>query len=330
VLAILVVAGRVVAGLAVVLVVLVAASAAFAAMTRPEARGRMVEIEPGRRMRLVCEGAGGAGPPVWLEAGAFGFAADWGSVQARLAAAGFRSCAYDRAGLGWSDPGPQPRDADSIAADLERLMAASGETGPYLIVGHSAAGLYIRRFAALHPERIAGLVLVDAMTPEQASSTQARGFVTSFRSLSRVAAAAASLGLFKPLIWTGQSDRIGLVGAAHAEKRAGFASGRHNRGAAAEVWAWPAAIAQAGASRPYDPDLPVAVVLADRGGDPAAVLGSPRAAPGRDSRRGRVEVVEGAEHATLLGERFSGRIVEAVRFVSETRTPRTEAAPPPR
>jgi pimeloyl-ACP methyl ester carboxylesterase len=316
----LVLVGRLVGGLILVLAALAAAGAVASAMTRPEPRGRMVEVEPGRRMRLVCEGAG---PPVWLEAGAFGFAADWGAVQARLTAAGFRSYAYDRAGLGWSDPGPQPRDADSIAADLERLMAASGETGPYLVVGHSAAGLYIRRFAALHPERIAGLVLVDAMTPEQASSPEARGFVTGFRSLSQLAGIAASVGLFKPLIWTGSADRIGLVGAAHAEKRAGFASGRHNRGAAAEVRAWPAAIAQAGASPPYDPDLPVAVVLAGRGGEA-------RAAPGRRSRRGRVEVVQGAEHATLLGERFADRIVEAVRFVSESRTPRTDATPAPR
>lgn len=321
----LVLAGRLVAGMIVIIAALAAAGAVASAMTRPEPRGRMVEVEPGRRMRVVCEGAGTQGPPVWMESGAFGFAADWGSVQSRLSAAGVRSCAYDRAGLGWSDSGPQPRDADAIAGDLERLIAASGEKGPFVIVGHSAAGLYVRRFVALHPERVAGLVLVDAMTPEQAA--QATAFVSNFRRVAPWAGWAASLGLFKPLIWTGNADRIGLVGAVHDEKRHGFASGHHNRGAAAEVKAWPRAIAEAGASPTYSPDLPVAVVLADRGGDQAAVFNSARAAPGRMSRHGRVEAVAGAEHATLLGERFADRIVDAVRFVSETRTPRPDGAP---
>ena len=65
-----------------------------------------------------------------LEAGSFGFSADWAAVQARLAAEGLRSLAYDRAGLGLSDPGPEPRDSQAIVGDLEALLAALGETGP--------------------------------------------------------------------------------------------------------------------------------------------------------------------------------------------------------
>ena len=70
-------------------------------------RGRYVDIG-GRSLRLVCEGPEEPGPTVILEAGAFGFSADWAVVQGRLAAQGLRSCAYDRAGLGYPTPAPSP------------------------------------------------------------------------------------------------------------------------------------------------------------------------------------------------------------------------------
>lgn len=305
-------AGRLAAVLLGLLAAVVCLGAAAAAMTQPQPRGRLLEVGEGRRMRVVCEGPSSARPVVWFESGAFGFAADWGSVQSRLGGLGMRSCAYDRAGLGYSDPGPSPRDSNAIAADLERLIAVSGERGPFLFVGHSAAGLYLRRFAALHPERVSGLVLVDAMTPEGA---QGSPFAARFPGLARWAARGATLGLFKPLSWTSTADRIGLVGAAKAEKRRVFASGRHNRAAAAEAGAWPASIAQGAAQPPYDPAWPVAVVLAGPAGDRPDLDGA-RAAPARAARRGRVERVEGANHASLLGEAHADRIVAAIRFVA--------------
>ncbi len=305
--------GRLAAALVVLFAVVVGLSAAAAAMTEPERRGRMLDVGEGRRMRVVCEGpASSSQPTVWFESGAFGFAADWGSVQSRLTGLGMRSCAYDRAGLGYSDPGPSPRDADAIAGDLERLIAASGERGPFLFVGHSAAGLYLRRFSGLHPQRVFGLVLVDAMTPEAAIASP---FASRFPKLARWAARGASIGLFKPLSFTNTADRIGLVGPAKAEKRRVFASGRHNRAAAAEAAAWPASFSEGVATAPYDPDWPIAVVLA--GPESARPdVGGMRAAPANNARRGRVERVEGANHATLLGEAHADRIVDAIRFVA--------------
>ena len=309
-------AARLALALLALLAGVVAVSAAGAAVTQPPLRGRMVEIAEGRRLRLVCEGPAAAVPVVWFEAGAFGFAADWASVQARLSRLAIRSCAYDRAGLGFSDPGPAPRDSDAAAADLERLIAASGETGPFLFVGHSAAGLSLRRYAGLHPDRVMGLVLVDAMTPE---SARVSDFAARFPGIARWAARAASLGLFKPLIWTSAPDRIGLLGAARTEKRHAFASGRHNRAAAAEVSAWPLSIAEGLATPPYDPAWPVAVVLAGPASErPDA--GGLRGAPAVAARRGRLDRVEAATHASLLGEAHADRIVAAIRFVA--------AAPP--
>src|SRR5690606_37432611 len=128
-------------------------------------RGRLVDIG-GRRLRANLAGPASARPLVVLEAGSFGCAADWAVVQERLAAKGLRSLAYDRAGLGFSDPGPSPRDGRAVSSDLEALLAALDETGPLVTVGHSMAGLMLRVFATRNRERVRGVVLVDAVTPE--------------------------------------------------------------------------------------------------------------------------------------------------------------------
>jgi pimeloyl-ACP methyl ester carboxylesterase len=73
---------------------------------------------------------------------------------------------YERAGLGRSDPGPNPRSAEQIARDLHALLAAKAIAPPYILVGHSAGGLFVRVFAHLYPKEVAGLVLVDPATEE--------------------------------------------------------------------------------------------------------------------------------------------------------------------
>lgn len=307
--------GRGFAGVAVFFVSYVAVGGLMSASGAPRPRGEMVQIEPGRSLRLVCEGPRTARPVVWLEAGAFGFAADWGATQQALTAAGWRSCAYDRAGMGYSQPGPSPRDGLAIVSDFEKLTAASGERGPYILVGHSMAGLRLRQYAGRNPGEIAGLVLVDAATPEAAASPRLKGFIKAFAAASRWAARGASLGLYKPLVRTGLGDKIGLPKAAGDEKRWAFANGRHNRTAAAEVELWSLASDQAAAQPPFDPAWPVAVVTA------GPMMGREawkdiQAAPARASRHGLVDHVEAATHTRLLGEGFADHIVRAVAFVA--------------
>jgi len=77
-----------------------------------------------------------------------------------------RVCCYDRAGLGWSDPGPMPRTAGRSADELRRLLDRAGEPEPYLLVGHSFGGLVMRIFASRYRAETAGLVLVDPAHPE--------------------------------------------------------------------------------------------------------------------------------------------------------------------
>jgi len=276
-------------------------------------RGEMVDIG-GRRLHLVRAGPTVAGPTVLFEAGAFGFSADWGVIQDLVAAQGLHTCAYDRAGLGLSDPGPQPRDGLAVISDLERLLEAAGEGGPFILVGHSMAGSYISLFAHRNPGQVAGLVLVDATPPEAVEHAIVRKGIAAFSVATRVAGWGGQAGLYRPLAGAWFGDRIGLTPAASAEKRRAFASPRHNRWSAAEVRQWMKTAREAQALGPLDPDWPVAVITA---GPVAARPGwkAIQAAPARRSRRGYVADVEDAGHNTLLGVAHANAVVSGIDFV---------------
>jgi pimeloyl-ACP methyl ester carboxylesterase len=115
----------------------------------------------GRTLRWVESGTGT--PAAVLIAGRNDTALSWGPVLAALAGRG-HAVAYDRAGLGDSDPDTQIPSAERSVADLYRLIdAAAG--GPCVVVGHSYGGLLALLLAATHPDQLAGLVLVDPALP---------------------------------------------------------------------------------------------------------------------------------------------------------------------
>lgn len=286
-------------------------AAAFAA-GRHTPRGEFVDIG-GRKLRLVCEGPKSDRPTVWMEAGAYGLAADFAAIQEKLTAKGIRSCAYDRAGMGYSDPGPSPRDSAAIVSDLEQLIAASGERPPFILLAHSMAGIHVRLFAGRNPEKVAGLVLVEATTPEQVDQPAARRFISVFSGISRATAFAGSLGLTKPFFAMG--DRIGLPPEGAKEKRRAFISGRHARTAAAEVLQWRQGAAQAAASGAYDPRWPVAVITAGPQTGGMQAFNKGRKLPAEQSVAGCYANVEAASHATLLGESYADAVVAGVQHV---------------
>lgn len=121
------------------------------------APGRMVEVD-GAAMHLDCRGAGS--PTVLLEAGMGGDSSSWAWVQDTLAQH-TRVCAYDRPGYGWSDATTAQRDPASVAAVAAALLEGAGEHGPYVVVGHSLGAHHVRAFAALWPEAVAAVALVD-------------------------------------------------------------------------------------------------------------------------------------------------------------------------
>ena len=133
----------------------------------PTTSGPVAEVFDvgGRGLYLQCEGSGT--PTVLLEAGLGGWSADWEPVLPALSQA-TRVCAYDRAGLGQSDPPRlRPRTSQDIALDLHTLLETAGEAGPYVLVGHSMGGFHVRVFAGQYPDEVAGVVLVDASHPDQ-------------------------------------------------------------------------------------------------------------------------------------------------------------------
>lgn len=278
-------------------------------------RGELVDIG-GRRLRLVRREAGGRGqdgPTVVCEAGAFGFSADWSVVQEKLAARGLRSLSYDRAGLGYSDPAPGARNARAIVEDLGALLTHAGESGPLVLVGHSMAGLFVRLFALTHPQRVVGVVLVDAVTPEATDVPALRRAVRIFGALSRTWSLGAGLGLLKPFA-PGFGDRIGLEGEAAREKRACFVRPGHNRAAAAEVAAWLESADQVRSAGDYHASWPLAVVTAgpSRGREGLRRI---QQAPARRSAAPYEAHVETATHASLLGVSHAVPVVEAISHV---------------
>lgn len=126
------------------------------------APGQLVDVG-GFRMHIYCTGIGS--PTVLLESAADMMSADWGWIRPEIAKQ-TRVCAYDRAGMGWSDPSPLPRDARQVSAELHLLLNKAGIEGPYILVGHSVGGLYVRMFANQYPEEVVGMVLVDPGHPD--------------------------------------------------------------------------------------------------------------------------------------------------------------------
>ena len=111
------------------------------------------------RLHLYCTGEGS--PTVILEAGAGSPGMLWTFVQKGIEKS-TRVCSYDRAGLGWSDPASGPLSPKQIASDLHALLETAGVQGPYILVGHSAGGVYVRAFANQYPSDVVGMVLVDS------------------------------------------------------------------------------------------------------------------------------------------------------------------------
>ena len=124
--------------------------------------GQLVDLG-GYRLHIHCEGMGS--PTVVFDAGLGDWSTHWTAVQ-NLLKSDTRVCSYDRAGYGWSDPGPRPRDSQRIVTELHSLLEKAEIAPPYLLVGHSFGGLNMRLFASTFTGEVSGLVLVEASHPE--------------------------------------------------------------------------------------------------------------------------------------------------------------------
>lgn len=229
---------------------------ATAAPALPEARGRFAEFGT-HRLHYTGAGTGHEGPTVVLETGFSGASFAWSWVEPQVA--GFaRVLAYDRAGLGWSLASPGPHDADEVARQLAEVLRQSGAPPPYVLVGHSLGGIFVRRFAQLHPDLVAGLVLVDASHPEQDTRLPAFRDGDPFLMV-RIGRILARLGLDE---LTGVADAADSLPADAANAaRAFLATSRHWDAMAAEARGFRDSLAQV-RDGPSLPDVPMIVLSA--------------------------------------------------------------------
>jgi len=130
--------------------------------------GQMVDVG-GHRLHINCTGTGS--PTVVIEAGLGDWSTTWAAYVQPEVAKTTRVCTYDRAGMGWSETGPLPRDAAQNAKELHTLLQNANIPGPYIMVGHSLGGLIVRVFVHDYSSEVVGVVLIESMNPKQLSQS---------------------------------------------------------------------------------------------------------------------------------------------------------------
>lgn len=211
------------------------------------AHDRSSDVMPGRsydvgghRLHLNCSGSGS--PTVVLESGLGETSPLWSRITSAVDR-DTRVCAYDRAGHGWSGDAPHPQDGRQVAAALHTLLDRAHESGPYVLVGHSAGGAYIMTFAAQYPADVAGMVLLDSASPDQFTTLpDFPGQYAVSRRMTALFPTLARLGAARLVPPSGYSD---LPAAAAAQARAFAVSARGMRGIRDEFSVYPAVFEQA-------------------------------------------------------------------------------------
>ena len=306
---------RLAAGLAAVLFLAALGGAAYEwTAARRDLRstpppGRLVDIG-GHRLHIWCTGAGT--PGVILESGLGGTSVEWGFVQPAVASF-TRVCSYDRAGLGYSDPGPSPRTTGRIVDELAELLNRADVRGPLVLVGASSGGFTIRVFASEHAERVAGLVLVDASHEDQPHTVPA---------IARFVPLLSSFGILRVLgVSFGRSPEA-LPPSVRAYARATQFRASGNHAAASEIIHIQESANEVRAGR-RALKAPVVVVTGARGAD-AAWQELQRDQVGL-SERGCQLVAEDSGHVVPLDQ--PEVIVDAIRALVDMARGRTDIAP---
>lgn len=162
--------------------------------------GQMVDVG-GYSLHLHCVGESEPGEPtVIIEAGSGSVGLMWALVQSEISRSA-RVCTYDRAGLGWSEPGPMPRTASLVVHELRTLLAGANVEGPYVLVGHSLGGIFVRVYQNKYPDEVAGLILVDSADGELEKFMAGTVYMQMMHQFIALSQSLSSTGLIK--IYTG-------------------------------------------------------------------------------------------------------------------------------
>jgi pimeloyl-ACP methyl ester carboxylesterase len=310
---------RIVLGLGVVLSVIAGLALAGAGYEAIAARGdaqaypapgQLVDVG-GYSLHIQCAGTGV--PTVVLDAGLGGTSLDWNLVQPQMGQT-TRVCAYDRAGMGWSDSGPAPRTPTQIAGELYTLLSNAGIAGPYLLVGHSLAGKNVRIFALQHPDEVAGMVLVDARSEyvdEHSSPAEAQAFRRASAAQGNLYGLARRLGLVR--LFGATLAGMPKMPAETRLEMALFASGQRGLDATfAEALERATDDGQLQAA-PTLGDLPLIVLAAGQSMEQIPSWPEAQRRQAALSTNGRLIVVEGSGHAIQAEQ--PALVIDAVRQV---------------
>jgi len=222
-----------------------AAVSAATGRVAESASGQMIDVG-GHRLYIECSGSGS--PTVVLQAGLGAESSSWAGIAPNVAAS-TTVCAYDRAGLGRSEEAAVPQDGIALATDLHTLLERAGVAGPFVLVGHSSGGPFVRVFADRYPDQVAGMVLLDAQPADAFTALpDYPGFYYPYRFVTALSPSLARVGLLGLLL--GMPGDAGSPSAARAARDA--------------VAALPTALQQAQAMTTIG-DRPLIVVTAGTG-----------------------------------------------------------------
>jgi pimeloyl-ACP methyl ester carboxylesterase len=264
-----------------------------------QAPGKLYHIG-GRRLHAHITGEDRGRMPVVLEAGLTAMSCCWAWVQEELSKT-TKVLSYDRAGLGWSDPTSEPKDARSIAKDLQRLLDAADFPRPFVFAGHSMGGIFGRAYASLFPKDIAGLALVDASHPEQIErSPNIKKALRKFFWFLKATPYMASFGVMKVCGDFGMSAQAAGLPDIHTVVAKNFySSARHMRETVREAEQW---FTSAGQVKEQSlGDLPLVAITAPE----KCMHGwlDLQKELSEISTRGRHVILNGASHVTILTNR---------------------------
>jgi pimeloyl-ACP methyl ester carboxylesterase len=288
-------------------------------------RGQLYAVN-GHQMHMVCTGQGS--PTVILQAGATAESQWWYWVQKQLSTT-TRVCAYDRAGLGWSESVTSPRDALTLAEELHTLIQQAGISPPYVMAGHSFGAILTRIYAAQYKQEVAGIVLVDSqiLSAPFANQSEFDAWKTPNDAIQAVLWGATRTGL-AGLIFSGQFQTWGYptniapAMAAAQMRNQSFDTDYAER--IAGMWS----LTKASAAAEKLDNLPMAILWAS---NPAAVFASDAA---RETYRVSQEkfatystntmtrYIDGADHATILGkEQYAQQVSDTIlKVIKSTQT----------
>lgn len=172
--------------------------------------GRMLEVD-GRMMHIHCQGVGS--PTVLIEQGLGFYSSAWENLNSKIAVTS-RVCAYDRVGMGYSEPIGRSLTNSEVVSRLYKLLGVAGETDDLVLVGQSAGGIYIRDFQREYPERVVGMVFVDSSHEQQTSrlpALPAGAPANNMATLMEIAQYFAPFGIFRATgLIEGQVDALSI------------------------------------------------------------------------------------------------------------------------